>query len=334
MKLSKSFFVGSFGRLGDSFDSLLGADVRRTAVSENGWFTDEGIRFAASAIREQMLDRTKIEAWLGAYDRLPVTEPKTVEVVAAGNIPLAGFFDVMCVLVSGHRCAVKYSSRDSVLMRKVTDFLATECSLPVAEASSGKPDALIASGGDASMAALDSSFSSVPRLLRGHRSSLAVLDGSETGDRLDRLADDVFLHCGMGCRNVSLIFVPRGFDIGRLSAAFEGHTRSLSPKYRHNYLQTRALLAMSHADMVDADGFMFCFDRDFPSALSRINVSFYDSVDEVSAWLAKNDDRIQCVVSEAVEYPRRCGFGMAQKPSLTDYPDGKDTMRFLSEMAR
>jgi len=134
--------------------------------------------------------------------------------------------------------------------------------------------------------------------------------------------EDIFAYSGLGCRNVSLLFLPRGYMP-------ELRCTALNEKYRRNYLRERALLRMCRMPFVDLDGAVLCEDRSFPAALSRIHYTFYDSLADVEAWLAAHDDRLQCVVSQCVRHSRRVAFGRAQHPGLTDYADDVDTMRFL-----
>ena len=159
-------------------------------------------------------------------------------------------------------------------------------------------------------------------MLRGSRQSVAVLSGRETAAELSGLEEDIFAYSGLGCRNVSLLFLPRGYMP-------ELRCTALNEKYRRNYLRERALLRMCRMPFVDLDGAVLCEDRSFPAALSRIHYTFYDSLADVEAWLAAHDDRLQCVVSQCVRHSRRVAFGRAQHPGLTDYADDVDTMRFL-----
>ena len=144
----------------------------------------------------------------------------------------------------------------------------------------------------------------------------------ETAAELSGLEEDIFAYSGLGCRNVSLLFLPRGYMP-------ELRCTALNEKYRRNYLRERALLRMRRMPFVDLDGAVLCEDRSFPAALSRIHYTFYDSLADVEAWLAAHDDRLQCVVSQCVRHSRRVAFGRAQHPGLTDYADDVDTMRFL-----
>ena len=185
-----------------------------------------------------------------------------------------------------------------------------------------RPDAVIATGSDNANRYFRMLFGGIPSLLRGSRQSVAILSGRETAAELSGLEEDIFAYSGLGCRNVSLLFLPRGY-------LPELRCTALNEKYRRNYLRERALLRMRRMPFVDLDGAVLCEDRSFPTALSRIHYTFYDSLADVEAWLAAHDDRLQCVVSQCVRHSRRVAFGRAQHPGLTDYADDVDTMRFL-----
>lgn len=185
-----------------------------------------------------------------------------------------------------------------------------------------RPDAVIATGSDNANRYFRMLFGGIPSLLRGSRQSVAVLSGRETAAELSGLEEDIFAYSGLGCRNVSLLFLPRGYMP-------ELRCTALNEKYRRNYLRERALLRMRRMPFVDLDGAVLCEDRSFPAALSRIHYTFYDSLADVEAWLAAHDDRLQCVVSQCVRHSRRVAFGRAQHPGLTDYADDVDTMQFL-----
>lgn len=316
-----------------------GADdaSRRTidlACAANGWFTPAEIRRAVRAITDEMLCRERLAAWLSAYpgmpDRLPAPppfHPHRVLVIMAGNIPLVGFFDLLCVLVSGHRCVIKPSVKDRVLMSFIVDLLhAVEPSLPIEYYDGESPvDAVIATGSDNANRYFRSRYGDLPSLLRGSRQSVAVLSGRETAEQWAGLSDDIWAYSGLGCRNVSLLFLPHGSE-PKLQIP------SVNPKYRNNYLQQRALLTMLGERFVDLGSAVLVEQWAFPNALSRIAVAHYDSLAEVSAWLSAHDRELQCVVSETLVHSRGVPFGRAQSPALTDYPDARDVIAWLQTL--
>jgi len=297
-------------------------EVVRRAAAANAWFLPQEIVRAVEALRTEMLDRGRLERWAAGYG--PIERPKQVLVVAAGNIPLVGFFDLLCVLVSGHACRIKPSGKDAVLMRYIVDELkAIDPDLPLCISGiGGRPDAVIATGSDLANRYFRALFGGIPSLLRGNRQSAAVLSGRETEAELRGLEEDLFAYSGLGCRSVSLLFLPRG-------GLPELHCTACNEKYRRNYLQQRAVLRMRRMPYVDLGGALLCEARDFPTALSCIHYTFYDTPAEAEAWLRAHDSELQCVVSRCAAHPRRVDFGRTQHPRLTDYADDADTMRFL-----
>ncbi len=327
-------FVSIFGELGRSLerfgDDPLTDAVMRRAADENPWFQPAEIRQAARNIASRMLSYGSLETWLSAYPVLPVSEPKDVLIVMAGNIPFVGFQDLLCVLCAGHRAVVKPSSKDEILMTYILDMLLDIAPKLSISFSSGRgtPDAVIAMGGDNTVMALRERYAGIPMLLRGSRYSLAVLDATETPEELAGLSSDVMSYSGLGCRNVSLLFVPRGYDIEILKNTLSARASGVNPKYLNNYRQARAMLQLNCRPFVDCGVNVLVEDREFSPAVSRINYTFYDSSSEVKDWISAHDGEIQCVAGK-IDHPRAVGFGETQRPALTDYPDGRDTMVFL-----
>lgn len=300
------------------------ATLIEAACRENGWFTSASIVAAVEAIRCEMLDRERLTAWLAPY-AVPVTKAKNILIIMAGNIPLVGFFDLLCVVASGHRAWVKPSSKDRVLLAYLIARLQAIDSELAIEFYDGVqlPDAVIATGSDNTNRYFRTHYQGIPALLRGSRQSVAVLAGDETEEELRGLAEDIWLHNGLGCRNVSLVMLPEGVEFPRLTIP------DLHPKYRNNYRQTRALHLMTGRPFVDLDEALAVEQHHFPRALSEIAYSHYASRCEVEAWLSAHDRELQCVVSRCVEHSRRVDFGQAQHPRLMDYPDAVDVVAFL-----
>ncbi len=320
--------VEIFVRLGERLAAFglddASCDAIRLSERENGWFTREEIVRAVEAIRYKMLDRKDLERWAGGY-RLPVRRPLNVLVVMAGNIPLVGFYDLLCVVMSGHRCIIKPSSKDRVLIEyMVGELRAIDPSAAVCfDDGTIPPDAVIATGGDDAVRFFKARYGAVPTLLRGSRHSVAVLRGDETREQLCALADDVAAYSGLGCRSVSMIFLPEGCDL-HLELPQAG------PKLRNNFRQRRALLQMTHAPHTVSGCRILTESDSFPAALCEISLHRYKDLAEVARWLDAHDGEVQCVVTRALEHPRRVDFGQAQRPALEDAPDGRDVMAFLN----
>lgn len=295
------------------------------ACAANEWFAPGDVRRAVGALVDEMLQPGKLAAWLARYPALPVAAPRNVLVVMAGNIPLVGFFDLLCTLAAGHRCTVKPSSKDTALMEYVVGLLrGIDPAVPVRfHDGTQTVEAVIATGSDNAVRYFQSRYAGIPTLLRGSRQSVAVLSGRETPRQIEGLCDDIWAYSGLGCRNVSLIFAPEGYEA-------KLHIKHVNSKYRSNYIQQKALLVMQRVPFVDLGGAVLVEQREFPEALSRIAVSRYRSPEEVSEWLALHDGELQCVVSECITHGRRVGFGKSQTPTLLDYPDDRDVMEWLA----
>lgn len=333
-----------FVRLGERLDRF-GSDERsqramERAVEQNSWFSPTEIRNAVGAIRSEMLVRSRLGEWLGGYPELPVDEPADILVVTAGNIPLVGFADMVYTLCSGHRCIVKPSGKDSALTEYIIGMLQDEGAAIVADDGSRQPDALIATGGDNAVRYFRAAYRSLPMLLRGSRSSAAVICGDEPESRLDALANDIYMYSGLGCRNVSLLFVPSAYDLSRISARLAAHPVRHSG-YMNNYRQQRAVRIMSGQPFIDLGHSILTEQCDFPAAISRINFCRYDHAGQVAKWLASHEEQIQCIAADRSPFDgtsyadtpvarRVTPLGTTQHPSLTDYPDGKDVMEFLA----
>ena len=297
------------------------------AVAENEWFSVGDIRYAVEAIRCEMLDAEKIEQWLAHYPSVGSHEAKRVAIIMAGNIPLVGFFDLMCVLASGNIPYVKPSSKDRALEEYVENLLREiEPALRIEKYVKGvEYDAVIATGGESANLYFRTAFADAPCLLRGSRHSVAVLSGRESNEEISMLANDIFTYSGLGCRNVSLVFVPKGYKLALT-------TPKMCRAYHNNYLQCRALLTMQ-SEQFDDLGEAVVVNRssaEFPRFLSQVNVVEYTDLESVKAWLKVNDEALQCVVSGIDGLHSRCvPFGCAQHPTLFDYADERDTMQFL-----
>lgn len=294
------------------------ARIIEDAVAENGWFTPRDIIQAVDAIRSEMLVRERLVEWLAHY---PIaTEPKRVAVIMAGNIPLVGIFDLLCVIAAGHTCCVKPSSKDRVLMRYIIGLLhEIEPAVMIEEyVATDHYEMAIATGGDDANAYFREHFATTRTLLRGSRHSIAILDGTESREELQGLYTDITSYSGLGCRSVSMLFVPRGY-----TPKFEG-APAHNPKLQRNVQAMRATLTIEGVEHHDCGAFLMCKGNGFSNSLAVVTLREYDDIEEVRAWIKDNADSIQCVVSH-----RDIPFGRAQYPALTDYADGVDTMRFL-----
>ena len=311
-------------RLRDFEADAHSAHIIAQAIAANEWFSETDIKMAIDAICQEFLSREKLQQWVAQYDLTSIPR-RRVAIIMAGNMPLVGFFDLMCVLMCGHAAYVKPSHKDSVLINYIISELKSIApDIPIYDyAPAEQVDMVIATGGDSAAAHFRKSYADLPTLIRGSRHSVAVLDGKESSAEIEGLQRDVFSYSGLGCRNVSLVFLPRGAEL-KLSVP-----ENLGVMYRGNYLSQRALLLMSGVKVHDCGFCLTRESREYSNAISCINYAFYDDLAEVEAWLAEHDESLQCVVSHCVKHRRMVPFGRAQYPALDDYADGVDVIKFL-----
>ncbi|MFI3279889.1 MAG: acyl-CoA reductase [Rikenellaceae bacterium] len=320
--------VNIAARLSEAISTfLLSGDSARLierATEDNPWFSREDIRNSIEAISSQMLNAERLEEWLSHYPATQSSKRRRIAIIMAGNIPLVGFADLLCTLAAGHEAWVKPSSKDRVLMEYICQALKEiDPDIPIYKYDEDAHyDGVIATGGDQANRYFEQKFQSVKRLCRGNRHSVAVLSSKEDDRQLQLLSEDIYSYSGLGCRNVSMIFSPRGKGI-------KLPTVETHPKYRNNYLQTRALLTLRELDFVDTGCSVIINSKEFPQSLSTISLFEYDSLEEVEQWIEQHDEQLQCIVSRVIKHARCVDFGEAQHPTLFDYADGVDTMKFL-----
>lgn len=316
----------------EEYDQL-DATVRR-AYLVNGWFTEENVRhaFASWAVA---LDRTSIEGWLGAYAGLtsPRSAERTVGLVLAGNIPLVGLHDVLCVWLSGHMARVKCSSQDPALLPALIQVLerflpGTAERIIFLHEKLGEVDAVIATGSNNTARYFEHYFGHLPRIVRKSRVSVAVLDGAETPEELAALGEDIFRYFGLGCRNVAKLYVPADFDLDRFfQAIYPWNAIVNHNKYGNNYDYTRALWLLDGVKFLENGFALLREDAALASPVSAVHYERYTDIKTVEHVLDGAKGGIQCIVGHGY-----VPFGEAQRPSLADYADGVDTLRFLVEL--
>lgn len=323
-----------FSELGARLVGFGTDDVSRSvvarAVAENEWFSVSDVRYAVEAVRREMLDAEKVAEWLTHYPAIGSRDARRVAIIMAGNIPLVGIFDLLCVIASGDIPFVKPSSKDRVLEEYVEQLLCEiEPTLRIEKyEEDAEYDAIIATGGESANLYFRTTFEGVSCLLRGSRHSVGVLSGGESEEDIWALADDIFTYSGLGCRSVSLVFVPKGYKLSL-------PVRNMCRAYHNNYLQCRALLTMQGVEFEDLEEAVVVAQSkaEFPRFLSQINVVEYSDLRDVQQWLAENEDALQCVVSHIEGLHSRCvPLGQAQYPTLYDYADERDTMQFLASI--
>jgi len=315
------------------FDKFI--DLIELSQSHNGWFTPEQVHYAINSWAEALTEEN-LNEWLSEYDFSDV-QPKTIGLILAGNIPLVGFHDFLSVLISGHRVLVKTSSNDQKLLPFLADYLiavAPEMAdyITFSEGKLENFDAVIATGSNNTARYFEYYFKDVPSIIRKSRNSVAVLDGKESKEDLIGLGEDIFRYFGLGCRNVSKLFVPRGYDFKKFfEAIYEYRDIIYYEKYANNYDYNKAVFLMSLFPLLDNEFLTLKEDSSYASPISSVFYEYYDDLETVKTKLLEDSEKIQCIVSNNL-INRSISFGKSQKPKLCDYADNVDTISFLSKI--
>lgn len=302
--------------------------VIHSAFLKNNWFTPEFCRMASQSIATQFLQKDRLEAWAAHYHLNDSVLPKTVGIVMAGNIPLVGFHDFLSVFLSGHKQVIKLSSKDDVLLRHLVDKM-TEWNPEVSQLVQfaerlNNCDAYIATGSDNSARYFEYYFGRYPSVIRKNRTSVAVLTGNETDEQLASLADDIMQYFGLGCRNVTKIYVPEEYNFEPLLKALKKYSHFFDHhKYRSNYDYQLAIYIMNNRYYMTNDCIVLVENENPFSPIGTLHYSFYKNEDAVYEELKQNPG-IQAIMGS-----KGIPLGSAQQPGLMDYADGVDVMQFL-----
>jgi hypothetical protein len=304
----------------------------------NTWFTPASVENAVKALG-QMLNKDNILTWLGKYDLENNRKSKRVGLILAGNIPLVGFHDVLCVLTSGNHALIKASSQDSRLIRHVLNML-TDTEPAYKEKISFVEklenfDAVIATGSNNTSRYFEYYFGKVPNIIRKNRNSIAVLTGHETNEQLYKLGKDIFDYFGLGCRNVSKLLVPENYDFVPFFEAIEPyHTIINHHKYNNNYDYNKSIYLVNKDKHLDNGFLLIKEDERMVSPLSVVFYEQYENDQSAELLLNRESENIQCIVSRAPLKVQNqvVDFGESQQPDLWDYADGIDTMDFLTKL--
>ncbi|WP_126650420.1 acyl-CoA reductase [Chryseobacterium aureum] len=310
-------------------DSDIELLLKRSEI-ENPWFTIDNQKFALRQWAD-LLTEESLRNWLGNYSISKIS--KRVGLILAGNIPLVGFHDVISVVLGNHIPVIKLSSKDKYmipfLLKKWNEFSDGNIAFEFVEKLENF-DAVIATGSNNTARYLEYYFKNHLSIIRKNRTSVAVLKGDETQEELELLAHDIFQYFGLGCRNVTRIFIPQDFVIDRLFESFLGFQDIINHnKYANNYDYNRAIYLLNQDKFWDNNFVMLKEDDKLFSPLSVINFSRYESLDDVKAFIAENEENIQCVVAKKDLGMEAIPFGEAQNPGLDTYADNVDTMKFL-----
>lgn len=312
-------------------------NVMQRAEAENGWFTVSNQKQAIKEIAEQFLDDNKLRDWLKGYTISDSPSQKIVALILAGNIPLVGFHDMLCVFICGYKARIKLSDKDSALLPflllKLVELDArTKIFFEVSEGPIRDINAIIATGSNNSSRYFEAYFSKYPNIIRRNRTAVAVLNGAESTADLAHLRDDVINYFGLGCRNVSHIMVPNGYDFTHLLDVFHEEKKLVDHnKFKNNFDYASSIMLLNLVPHLVTASALLTENSSLSSPIAVLHYSFYTNLDEVNYTLEQKKDSIQLVVSnENLRFSPVFKFGVAQSPKLNDYADGVDTMAFLT----
>jgi hypothetical protein len=310
----------------EEFEQLI-----QLSQSHNGWYTPEQVYFSIQSWAKA-LTKENLDQWTSSYD-FTIAESKTIALILAGNIPLVGFHDFISVLISGHNVLIKTSSNDQHLLPFLAKYLITfepqlAQKITFVEGKLENFDAVIATGSNNTARYFEYYFKDKPSIIRKNRNSVAVLNGQETKEQLIALGEDIFRYFGLGCRNVSKLFVPKGYSFDAFfEAIFEYQDVIHYEKYANNYDYNKAVFLMSNYKLLDNGFLTLKEDSSHASPISSVFYEYYDSLVEIQKRLKTEAETIQCIVSNNL-VQNSIPFGQTQRPQLWDYADHVDTISF------
>ena len=303
-------------------------ETKKKAFASNGWFIEDFIDLAIKNIIEKFLNKDELMKWVDYYHLDDNIIPKKIGVVMAGNIPLVGFHDFLAIFISGHKQCIKLSSKDNILLKHITSFLVS-LNKEFADYFSFEErlngcDAYITTGSNNTSRYFEYYFGKYPSIIRKNKTSVAILNGNETLAELEKLADDICLYFGLGCRNVTKVYVPENYQFENFLNAFKKYSFFYDhKKYRNNYDYYLTLQIMNAQYYMTNNVIVLTENESIFSPISQVHYSFYKNSKDVESMLRLNEE-VQCIVGK-----EHVPFGSSQQPSLFNYADGADTMAFL-----
>ncbi len=314
----------------DAFDMQI-----KRAKESNSWFTEDNVLFSLESW-SKALSEENLTTWISSYN-FTEQPPKKIAIIMAGNIPLVGFHDFLCVLMSGHNALIKLSSNDKHFIPLVAKYLEYSNSefknkIEFTDKKLENFDAVIATGSDNTARYFDYYFGKHPHIIRKNRNTVAVLSGKEDKETLKRMSDDIFRYFGLGCRSISKIFLPEGYDLNKIFEAVY-HKKDIInyTKYANNYDYNKAVYLMSLFDIQENGFLMLKEDKNYASPISSLFYEYYTNLEELKTKLTNDSDKIQCISSE-LDIAKSVPLGKTQLPELWDYADGVDTLNFLLKL--
>jgi hypothetical protein len=307
-------------------------EIKELAQRQNGWFTQEFIQLSLNAICENFLDENELIVFASLFsEKNEAFIPKKVGIIMAGNIPLVGFHDFLCVFLSGHDVYIKLSSKDDVLLphfiKKLIEWDPSLSEHIIIADMLKNLDAYIATGSNTSANYFEYYFAKYPHIIRKNRTSIGILTGKESNEELSALADDIYHYFGLGCRNITKIYVPADYDfIPLLDACRKYDELKNHNKFRNNLDYNLALYILNNQFYMSNESLLLVEDKRLFSAVAVLNFEYYSDKNEVLEYI-QHSQEVQAIVGHDF-----IPFGSAQKPSITDFADGVNTVDFLNSL--
>ncbi|MDR2009741.1 MAG: hypothetical protein LBQ22_04595 [Bacteroidales bacterium] len=306
----------------------------------NPWFTEEFVKFSLSGWGKQ-LTRENLREWLDKYNISDKTFPEIIlGIIMAGNIPLVGFHDFICGFITGINMKIKLSSKDELLMKWVIDkFYEKNSDLKnsisyTTEKITGY-NTIIATGSNNTHRYFEYYFSGYPNILRKNRNSIAIITGKETTEELERLADDIFIYFGLGCRSISKLMLPQNYNFNDMGKAFQKYLYLLDHhKYANNFNYQYALIAMNVVEHINFHDLLLVERKELYSPVAVVNFEYYSDMEDIKKYIYLNNENIQCVTSSEKFSDNIVNIGDTQRPRLSEYADNIDTVEFILKLQK
>ncbi|MEM9888123.1 MAG: acyl-CoA reductase, partial [Bacteroidota bacterium] len=323
--------------LAEEKDEYLLAVQQRT-YHNNQWFTIENQQYATRSIVSQLLNAQHLSQWLAPYNIPEKNIPKTVGMVLSGNVPLAGFRDLLFVFLAGHRCVIKLSEQDQYILPYFIRLLekidpATKGYFSIAEKLKGF-DAVIAMGSNDNMRYFEAYFGRYPNIIRKNKHAVAVLDGTETQEALKSLGSDIFRYFGLSRRNISKLYVPENYDFEPLLEVLHEHKEIvLNSKYKNNFDYHYAIYIINRAKYL-ANGCIILREAEaIASPIANLHYQYYQNTTQLQADLKRQQEDIQLISTKInLNGLPTTPLGSAFQISLGD-AESVETMQFLLKLS-
>jgi len=326
--------IEAFSQLGKALNNNpFSTDIYNKVEANNRWFVKNNIDFALTEI-SKMLEKTELINWINKYPKiLNYSSKKNIGVIMAGNIPLVGFHDFLSVLITGHNITIKLSSKDNILLKEISKILINiepnfKNKITFTENILDNFDAIIATGSNNSSKYFEYYFGKYPNIIRNNRTSVAILSGNETEKDFKNLGSDIFTYYGLGCRNISKLFVPENYDFVPFFDAIKDFEYVYNNnKYANNRDYNSSIFLLNKIKHFDNNFLILTENIGYSAPISVVYYENYTKIEDVYKKINADKDKIQCIVSNITG--NFIKFGQAQSPSLTDYADNIDTLDFL-----